>query len=186
MQDEFIKDEELRGNKDVRKRIQKINYTTPKKEELLSQIKDRSNSRSKSPHRDYSQEKDSKYSPPQFKIIEAPHMYEELRPTDLLLENLHAEARATHIVTSDAMERLRRLREEIELKHKQEKIDQAKTVNELVLQHKLFQHSIRALTDDRFNRVSAPSYSSTKVPYHVGELGSLNQFRLESQFQEVP
>eukprot|EP00349_Pseudokeronopsis_sp_Brazil_P010699 CAMPEP_0202979620 /NCGR_PEP_ID=MMETSP1396-20130829/85719_1 /ASSEMBLY_ACC=CAM_ASM_000872 /TAXON_ID= /ORGANISM="Pseudokeronopsis sp., Strain Brazil" /LENGTH=134 /DNA_ID=CAMNT_0049719123 /DNA_START=1157 /DNA_END=1561 /DNA_ORIENTATION=+ len=112
-------------------------------------------------YRDYSEEK---LPPPQFRIIEGP-LREESLPTESLLDHLQSEARQTNIATSEALEKLRRLREEIEFKHKMEKVEQAKTVNELVLQHKLFQHSLRGLTDDRFNRFAPPTYKSTMVPY---------------------
>lgn len=41
MQDEYIKDEEKKGNADVRRRVQRIQvHQSPKKEEIISQYKE--------------------------------------------------------------------------------------------------------------------------------------------------
>jgi hypothetical protein len=38
MQDEYIKDEEKKGNTDVRKKVQRIQqYSSPKREEIINQ-----------------------------------------------------------------------------------------------------------------------------------------------------
>lgn len=49
------------------------------------------------------------------------------------------------------------------MKHRQEKLDNAKTVNELILQNKLFQHQIRGITDNRLNKFQIPTFQSNFV-----------------------
>lgn len=62
---------------------------------------------------------------------------------DYKMMQLRNEAVVGNMIVNDTMDKLRRLQDEIEWKHKQERADSQKTINDIIMSNRLFMHQMK-------------------------------------------